>query len=142
MSAEASEWTVGRRVGTGFGIGLVLVAAVTIVAWWALGRTVSSYEKTLNERKGMLLPAVQMKSDIRGANVDYLRYLLEGEKHYAASADSGIRSARATAVKAQTMAEMSSSTVQTWQQLVALLDQWAAGVDSSIAARGDRKSVV
>lgn len=136
MSTEDSEWTVGRRVGTGFGIGLVLVVAVTIVAWWALGRTVDSYESAIQQRKGVLVPALEVKSAIRGANVDFLRYMLDGDRQYAASVDSGIRYAKTTAVQAQTIAGMVAATTQNWQQLVVLLDQWGAGMDSSIAARG------
>lgn len=136
MNAETSEWTVGRRVGSGFAIGLLLVVVVTMVAWWALGQTVVSYESALQQRKVMLIPALQVKSEIRGANVEYLRYLLEGEKHYSVSADSGIRAARATAQQAQSAVGMNAATNQNWQQLVALLDQWATGVDSSMSARG------
>jgi len=135
MNAETSEWTVGRRVGSGFAIALCLVVVVTIVAWWALGRTVDSYESAIHHRRGMLIPAMQVESQTRGANVEYLRYLLEGDKRYAASADSGVRAARETAQRAQTALEADPATSKSWEQLVALLDRWGAGVDSSMSAR-------
>ena len=135
MNGETSEWTVGRRVGGGFAIGIALVVIVTIVAWWSLGRTVSSYDSALEQRKGMLVPALQVESEIRGANVEFLRYLLEGDKRYSTAADSTIRAAKQTAQNAKASSGTELETQQHWDQLVALLDRWASGVDSSMAAR-------
>ncbi|MEO5904484.1 MAG: methyl-accepting chemotaxis protein [Gemmatimonadaceae bacterium] len=135
MNEETSEWTVGRRVGSGFAIALFLVVVVTIVAWWALGRTVDSYESAIQQRRGMLIPALQAESQTREATVDYLRFLLEGDKRYSVRADSSIRAARGTAQRAQSGLATDATINKSWEQLVTLLDRWAIGVDSSMSAR-------
>ena len=136
MNETASEWTVGKRIGAGFAIGLALVVIVTMVAVWALGRTVASYESALTQRREMLLPALQVESEIRGANVEFLRYLIEGDKRYSTAADSTIRAARQTADRARALADNEAETVRSWGQLTALLDQWTVGMDSAMSARG------
>jgi methyl-accepting chemotaxis protein len=136
MNETASDWTVGKRIGAGFAIGLGLVVLVTIVAVWALGRTVTSYESALTQRRDMLVPALQVESEIRGANVEFLRYLLEGDKRYSTEADSTIRAARLTADRARAIVNTEAATAQNWTQLSTLLNQWASGMDSASAARG------
>ncbi len=135
MNEAAAEWTVGKRVGAGFAIGLLLVIVVTIVAVWALGRTEQSYDSALKQRRETLLPALQVESQIRGSNVEFLRYLLEGDKRYRTAADSTIRAARQTADRARVAAGTDSETARNWEQLASMLDQWTSGVDSAQAAR-------
>ena len=135
MSRSTSEWTIGKRVASGFAVGLGLVVVVTIVAVWALGRTLGTYEAALEQRRELLFPAQRVESEIRGANVEFLRYLVEGEAKYAAAADSTIRAARQTAEQVRVAAGSDLRTAADWGQLTTLLDQWALEIDSSMAAR-------
>ena len=94
MNENAAAWTIGRRVTSGFAIGLALLILAASLGVWALSRTVSSYEDALNKRRSLLVPTLRTQSEVRGANVEVLRFLLSSDESYAKRADSTISAAR------------------------------------------------
>lgn len=135
MNNESMEWTVGKRVAGGFAIGLLLLFIVTVIGVWALGSTVKSYETALAQRGGLLTPSLKVESQLRGANVEYLRFLLEGDRRYSRAADSLISAARETAGIARGMAAGETVVNRNLEQMSVFLNRWAERVTASMAAK-------
>ncbi len=135
MNRDISEWTVGRRITIGFGIGLTLMIAVTAAAVWILQGTVTSYETALQQRRQLLLPAVQIESDLRGANVEFLRYLIDADPAQPRAVDSMVRVARLAAERAKADGGTGTEAGRNWNQIVSVIDLWTRSVDSAIALK-------
>ena len=57
---------------------LLLLALVAAVSYWSLRHTSQTYATALDGRRTLLAPAIAAESEIRAANVEDLRYLLDG----------------------------------------------------------------
>jgi methyl-accepting chemotaxis protein len=127
------NWTIGRRIIWGFSLVLLLVVIVSMIGAWALSATTSSYEQALKQRRVSLVPTLNTLVDARGANMAYLRYLLEALPTDLAERDSLVRQ-----VYADLRAIQDSSAAQerdSWVAVEGLVRRWVAASDSAISAR-------
>jgi methyl-accepting chemotaxis protein len=131
------NWTVSRRIVTGFSIVLFLVLAVAALGAWALSATTATYEAALAQRRNSLVPALSVLIDTRGANMAYLRYLLQGQERDLAARDTSLRLVDGELRAIQDSAQTADKA--TWQSVSALVQQWVAITDSAIAARRDNR---
>jgi len=128
-------WTVGRRIALALAIELALLIVVAVVGGGALGRSVAAYERALAVRRTSVAPAIRAESEVRGASVEQLRFLLSGDERHERRRDS------ITAV-ARGLAAAISDTVRTpdakerWKHAIALLVQWNdAALQASAASK-------
>jgi methyl-accepting chemotaxis protein len=82
------HWTVSRRIAAGFAIGLSLVVVVAAVGVAALRASARAQQDALDQERRTLVPALRAEAEFRGANLEYLRFLLDGDEQYARGRDS------------------------------------------------------
>jgi methyl-accepting chemotaxis protein len=127
------NFTVGWRIALALAIELALVAIVAVIGARALGKATEAYETVLVSRRTTVVPAMRAESDIRGANVEQLRYTLGGDAKYARARDSLVAASRATL-------QHLGDTVLTaedrgrWTLASALLSRWNDAMLASAAA--------
>ena len=138
-------WTVSRRIAAGFSIVLLLLAALATLGVWALTRTTGAYETALVQRRQSLVPALRAESETRATNVEYTRYLLEGDEQYVRRRDSTAAVARGLLEALRDSAGVGAEAERRhWDVALVVLDQWLVASDSSIAARraGDQATAL
>jgi methyl-accepting chemotaxis protein len=135
-------WTVGRRIALALAIELALLIVVAFVGGGALGRTSAAYERAVTLRRTSVAPAIRAEAEVRGANVEQMRFLLSGDERYEHRRDSITNVARA-------LASAISDTVRTpaarerWTRAIALLAQWNdAALQASQAAKARDQATV
>jgi methyl-accepting chemotaxis protein len=128
------NWTVGRRIATGFAIVLVLLGLVAALGSWALRRTSQNYEDAIAQRRTLLVPALDAETEVRTANVEYLRYLVEGDERFVRSRDSVVARAR-TLLEELREAAPTPDIRDAWRESLDLLDRWLAATSASVDAR-------
>ena len=136
------NWTISRRIATGFAVSLFLILVVAVAGIWSLKRTTSAYQTALEGRRQLLVPSLQAQLDIRAANVEYLRYLIEEDPRYLRSRDSIITLARTELAGVRAAAPAADR--QSWAESASLLDQWAqASRDATdLMAAGKREQAL
>lgn len=132
------NWTVSRRIVSGFAIILTLLFIVSVIGWSKLRSTAETYEQAINERRYGLVPAYRGESDSRAANTAYLRYLLEPSEAHRRSRDSLLVTANQMGMLLRDSAR-TPEIRQHWVNTMALFDDWRAALDSAmnLRARGD-----
>jgi CHASE3 domain sensor protein len=128
------NWTIGRRITSGFSLVLVLLVLVAALGVWALRATTGTYDQALGQRRFALVPALRGESELRGANVAYLRYLLEGNEAQARARDSIDAVATSLLVQLRDSADEAVDRA-TWQRALDLFGSWRAITDSSMKVR-------
>lgn len=127
-------WTVNRRIVFGFSIVLGLLVVVSGLGVWALSSTTETYDHALQVRRHALVPALRAESEVRAANMAYLRFLLEGSPRDARMRDSldGIVGSLITQLRdsAENDADRHD-----WENAANLHQRWAAAGDSAMAAK-------
>ena len=131
-------WTISRRIGLGFSLVLALLTLVALLGWYSLRQTSASYESALAERRISLLPVVRAESELRAANVEFLRYLIEPNAEYRRGRDSLLDVDAAIITKLRD-SSTAPNAHQTWTEAAALLADWRKITDSSMTlrSRGD-----
>jgi methyl-accepting chemotaxis protein len=127
-------WTVGRRIVAGYSIVLFLVIAVSLLGAWALSTVTSTYEKAMNQRRVNLVPALVAESETRGANMAYLRFLLEGSDADLHARDSILTVARTIITGLRDSAYDENDRVA-WTAAGGIFQHWIATTDSAVAAK-------
>ena len=128
------SWTVSRRILVGFSIILLLLAVVGGLATWSLHNTATTYDEASLQRKQALVPALRAESELRNANVAYLRYLLEMRDVDRQALDS----LSIVVVQLATQLRDSAKTTgerQQWDDALALHTRWKLATDTSIRVR-------
>ena len=131
--------TIGRRIVLGFAAALALTFVLGAIGFYSLGRASRSYDQSLDTETQVRNPAFEALLAVRGANVHYLRFLLEEDARYIAQRDSSI--AVADSLLRHLRARSTDEQMRTgWETTESLVGQWAAAGDSSLAAlaAGDR----
>ena len=128
------NWTVSRRIATGFTVILLLLVAVALLGVWALHSVNDSYDRALKQRQSELVPALRGESEIRGANAAVLRYLLEGNAEHIRDADS-INAVAATLIAGLRDSVTDDAQRRAWQTTADLHARWRKATDSSVALR-------
>jgi methyl-accepting chemotaxis protein len=117
------KWTVGQRIALALAIELVLLVIVAFVGASSLGKTTERYERALTVRRTTVVPALLAESEVRGANIEELRFLLTADAKYEGRRDSLIALTR-------TLIAQLRDTVPTqleqerWRQTAVMLTQW------------------
>jgi len=144
MNDNAASWTIGRRVTSGFAIGVALLILAASLGIWALSRTVNSYEDALSKRRSLLIPTIRTEAEVRGANVEVLRFLLSSDEKYARKADSSVSTARDLVAEVHAATGDTGEVARIWTPVPALLDEWAKAQSDAIAAhrRGDQAAAL
>ena len=144
MNDTATGWTIGRRVSAGFAIGVLLLVLAASLGVWALSRTVNEYEGALTTRRNMLVPTLRTQSEVRGANVDVLRFFLSSDERYARRADSSLTAARDLVAEVRAAAGDTGVVARGWLPVAGLLDEWSKAQGDAIAAhrRGDQAAAL
>jgi methyl-accepting chemotaxis protein len=132
------NWTVGRRIGAGYAVALALVVLIGVLAVWALDRTSGSYQEALQMEREALLETFAVRGDVRNANTNFLRYLLEPDPALLQSRDSAVLAARESMTRLRNAAERPDIQAL-WTDAQERLAEWhaAASDASGAAARGD-----
>ena len=125
--------TIGRRITLGFALVLLLVAVVAGGGFWALKHTGVSYEAALEGRRTLLAPAVSVESEIRAANVEDLRYLLDGGEQYLAA--KATRIARAKGLIEGIIGSLPPGYVTPWRSVDSLTTAWSVAADEAAVLR-------
>lgn len=128
------NWTVSRRIMLGFSIVLALVVAVAGIGAWALQSVTNTYEKALNQRRFNYVPALLTSAEMRGSNMAYLRYLLEGTPDHLRVRDSIDAVAKGLMVQLRDSAETETDR-RAWIDIAALYDKWIGTANQAIQAR-------
>lgn len=128
------NWTVSRRIVSGFSIVLVLLLIVSLIGWKSLSNTTATYEQALNERRTELIPAYRGESDMRAANSAYLRFLLEPSVVHRRTRDSVLETSERM-LTALRDSSKSPDTRQHWVDALALFASWHAALDSAMLLR-------
>ena len=88
------RFTVSRRITLALALELVLLVIVAILGSRALTTTAQAYEEAMAARRDLMAPALRAESELRGANVEHLRYMLDGGQRSLRSRDSSIALAK------------------------------------------------
>ncbi|MEO7084817.1 MAG: methyl-accepting chemotaxis protein [Gemmatimonadaceae bacterium] len=127
-------WTVGRRIVAGYSLVLALVLIVAALGAWALSSVTTTYETALTQRRTNLVPALVLESETRGANMAYLRFLLEGNE-----ADIRVRDSLVNVSKNLIAQLRDTATDETdranWITTMGIFQHWVAATDSAAAAK-------
>jgi methyl-accepting chemotaxis protein len=136
------NWTVGRRIMAGFGIGAVLVLLIGIVSIWALRETRRDYSEAVTAEREVLMRAVEARGGVRNANIAYLRFLLEDQPEHRLTYDTARASARANMDQLSQDPRVADRSL--WRAATERLGEWevAAGEAMTSWERGDRQTAL
>ena len=127
--------SISRRIANGYAIILALLAAVAITGIWALRSTSSEFQGALVAERDVMNSALQAQTQVRGANVSFLRYLLEPA---AADLDEHDRALARADSLLNLVAESSRSDDdrREWLTVAENLAQWRRLTNESLEVRG------
>lgn len=128
------NWTVSRRIISGYFLVLLLVLIVSVLGFWSLGRTRDTYEAALRQRRVALVPSLNALTETRTANMSYLKYLLEGLERHAHDRDSLVRVADDLLAQVRDSADTEEDKQQ-WTSVISIVHHWEATTDTVMAAR-------
>ncbi|HEX2091724.1 MAG TPA: methyl-accepting chemotaxis protein [Longimicrobiaceae bacterium] len=134
------EWTVSRRIATGFATVLGLVVVLGVVGVTALARTSGAYAAATTQQQRVLIPSLQAGSDAADANVAYLRFLLKPDPRFTSEFSGRLAASRAELERLRDAAPTAEDRAS-WQEALTLLSGWQRAAQTSMAAaeagRGD-----
>jgi methyl-accepting chemotaxis protein len=132
------NWTISRRILSGFAVSLALIIAVAAMGIWSLKRTTTAYQTALEARRTLIVPSLKAELDIGNANIQFLRFLVEEDRSYLRRRDSAVAVARSEI--ASVRAAATETDRANWAESAVLLDQWAtASNDASDALTAGRR---
>ena len=127
------NFTIGKRITLGFLLVLLLAAIVAGAGYWSLSRTSATYQTALEGRKQLLAPAIEAESEIRAANVEDLRYLLDGSEAYVVAKTRRI--AKAREIIDGIIEAVPAGAAGPWRSVDSLTTAWSAAADEAAALR-------
>ena len=131
--------TIGRRITLGFSIVLLLVAIVAAAGYWSLRHTSRTYDSAMDGRRRLLAPAIQAESEIRAANVEDLRYLLDGSD--AALAAKATDLSKAKEIVDGIVAAAPETSAAPWRSVDSLMTAWSnAANEAATLHRGGNEA--
>ena len=123
-------FTVGRRIALAISFELLLLLIVALIGIVSLRNTAATYELALAARRTTVVPALRAESELRGANVEELRYLGTGDQRYVRGRDSVLVLARQLMTQlADTASEQSLR--DRWTRALGMLAQWSDAMRSA-----------
>lgn len=127
------RFTVSRRITLALALELVLLVIVAILGSRALTTTAQAYEEAMAARRDLMAPALRAESELRGANVEHLRYMLDGGQRSLRSRDSSIALAKQIIASLQQKSPTPDLRAR-WTDTNLLLAQWVASLDAAASA--------
>ena len=127
-------WTISRRIMLGFGSSLVLVALAALGGGWALSRTKQVYDRALRGDRVALAPSLRAESEIRQANVENLRYLLDGDEQYQTAREERLATSRKLITQLADSASTQDERTK-WSEVGTALEKWAQASREAANAR-------
>ena len=109
------------------------MVVVALVGWSALGRATVTYESALALRRSTVVPALRVESEIRGANVEQLRFLVSADERYVQRRDSIVALARSIAMVVDDSVKTPEAR-ELWARTEAMVTQWSDGMVAAAAA--------
>jgi methyl-accepting chemotaxis protein len=125
------NWTVSRRIISGFAIGAALVLFIAIVGVWALRDTASDYGDAVAIERDVLLKAVNARGSMRNANIAYLRVMVDGDAQHREEREAHLAAGRET--MEQLRADPRVANPQQWADAIRLLGEWRLVTDEVMA---------
>lgn len=116
------NWTVSRRITTGFALAALLVTAIAATGIWALRQTASSYSEAVQAERGILLRAIEARGHLRNANINYLRILVEESGATTSARDTAVAAART--VMTELRDASTGGAAASWSEALRLLGEW------------------
>jgi methyl-accepting chemotaxis protein len=118
------------------------VLIIALVGVWALRETASDYSTAVAAEREVLLAAVDVRGNVRNANVGYLRYLLDGGEEY--RQDWEARCANARQLMEQLRGDERAGDPQRWAEALVLLEEWrtASAEVMRLWVAGDREQAL
>jgi methyl-accepting chemotaxis protein len=117
-------WTVGRRVGAGFALGLGLVALVAGLGIRVVATAVSAYEEILTIERRVVTPAASADAAVEGAFADLLRFLMEPDEDLAGSWSEKVALARRTLEEVRSTPEAAPE-LEHWDAALSAIADWS-----------------
>jgi methyl-accepting chemotaxis protein len=127
------NFTIGKRITLGFLLVLLLAAIVAGAGYWALRRTADTYQTAVEERKTLIGPAIEAESEIRAANVEHLRYLMDGSEVYVVA--KARRIAKARELIDGIVAALPQASAAPWRSVDSLTTVWSSAADEAETLR-------
>jgi len=116
-------WTVGRRVGVGFTLGLGLVVVVAAIGATAQRSAVAAYEAAVRIERQVVIPAASADAGVEGAFGDLLRFLNEPDEALADSRTEKAALARGTLEEVRSLPSAAPER-QHWDAALSALSDW------------------
>ena len=128
------SWTVGRRIGSGYAVVLLLLAVVAGVGVSSLSRTAGAFETVVQDQERYLVAVWKTDGAIDAATAGLLRYLLSPQEGTLKDWESGVAEAR------RTMAELRDTNVDAelrtgWSEALSLQERLEEVSRLAIAAQ-------
>lgn len=133
------KWTIAKRITLALAIELGLVAVIALIGSSALEKTATAYEHAMALRRGTVGPAMRAESELRGANLSQLRFMVEGEERYLAARDSVAGVARGLVTQLQRDVTTAEER-ERWRVADGMLSNWLREMNAvSQAQRAGRR---
>jgi methyl-accepting chemotaxis protein len=133
------DWTVSRRITTGFAIGLALMLAIAAVGIYALVNSERAYNTALRQERSVLVTALEAEGDFQDANLAYLFFILEPNDRWATRRDSAFAATRGKVALLRDSVSAPEAR-EAWLSAAALLERWdPVSRRSMAAARAGRR---
>jgi methyl-accepting chemotaxis protein len=136
------NWTVNRRISTGFALAALLVIAIAATGIWALRQTAGTYNRLVSAEREVLMRAVDARGHLRNANIEYLLVLVDEGSASSTGRDTAVTAARIMMSELRDRVEGTGS--QDWSQALVLLEEWndAARRVMTLWDAGDRAAAL
>ncbi|HSJ08485.1 MAG TPA: methyl-accepting chemotaxis protein [Longimicrobiales bacterium] len=125
------NWTVSRRIIAGFAIGALVMVVIAIIGVISLNRTTTAYNTAIESERLLLLGAIEARGSLRNANVEYLRYLVDGGEEHQVARDTSLASAQAAATRLRDRSQGVAQ--QRWDETLRALETWEQATGQVIA---------
>jgi methyl-accepting chemotaxis protein len=117
------NWTVSRRIISGFVIVAALVIVIALVGMWALRETSDGYLDAVTAEREVLMRAVDARGNARVANVAYLRYMLDASvAGHQQAMEAAMNQSRESLAALRDDPRVADPT--TWTEALRLLNEW------------------
>ena len=126
-------WTVGRRVGVGYAVILLLLTVVAAGGVYSLSLTAQTLRAVIHQREQGIEAALEAGGAADRAVVGFLRYRLAREERFLKQRGDEITAARAAITRLRD-AGATPEAKQAWQEMLGLVNAWEEASSAVIAA--------
>jgi methyl-accepting chemotaxis protein len=128
------QWTVSQRIVLGYAVLLLLLVVVAGAGMYALASTSATFSTAMHDQGQRLGTALRQRGTVRFAHVEYLRFLLTGDRTLLKPRETAIIEARRAVAEVRDTgptAEMRAG----WGEILTLLDAFDKDSAASVAAK-------